>query len=89
MDWSIHFPAFLDHEATTKAAEQLSADRLEEAKRLGRYELSILPENQVPLLDRPVEIADIGCGFGGLLVTLAPRMPEKLMIGTNGWSRSI
>ncbi len=30
---------------------------------------------------KEVEIADIGCGFGGLLVALAPLMPDTLMIG--------
>ncbi|PSK37427.1 tRNA (guanine-N(7)-)-methyltransferase [Elsinoe australis] len=29
----------------------------------------------------PVEIADIGCGFGGLLFALSPRMPNTLIIG--------
>ena len=28
-----------------------------------------------------VEVADIGCGFGGLLFALAPRMPETLILG--------
>jgi tRNA (guanine-N7-)-methyltransferase len=32
-------------------------------------------------LTKQVEIADIGCGFGGLLVALSPLMPETLMIG--------
>jgi hypothetical protein len=27
------------------------------------------------------EFADIGCGFGGLLVALAPLFPESLMLG--------
>lgn len=31
--------------------------------------------------DRVVEIADIGCGFGGLLVALAPHFPESLILG--------
>jgi tRNA (guanine-N7-)-methyltransferase len=31
--------------------------------------------------DRNVEIADIGCGFGGLLFALAPRFPEKILLG--------
>lgn len=31
------------------------------------------------------DFADIGCGFGGLLVTLAPLFPESLMLGEN-WS---
>ncbi|KAL9094310.1 MAG: hypothetical protein Q9165_003451 [Trypethelium subeluteriae] len=32
-------------------------------------------------LDREVEIADIGCGYGGLLFALAPKMPETLILG--------
>ncbi|QVM12118.1 tRNA (guanine-N(7)-)-methyltransferase (tRNA(m7G46)-methyltransferase) [Coccidioides posadasii str. Silveira] len=30
---------------------------------------------------KDVEVADIGCGFGGLLVALAPVMPDTLMVG--------
>lgn len=30
---------------------------------------------------KDVEVADIGCGFGGLLVGLAPLMPDTLMVG--------
>ena len=32
-------------------------------------------------LDRDVTIADIGCGFGGLLMALSPMLPEELAIG--------
>lgn len=32
-------------------------------------------------LKKNVEIVDIGCGFGGLLMALAPLMPDKLMLG--------
>ncbi|WAQ89666.1 hypothetical protein PtA15_11A357 [Puccinia triticina] len=28
-----------------------------------------------------VEFADVGCGFGGLLIAMAPLFPEKLMLG--------
>jgi len=28
-----------------------------------------------------VEFADLGCGYGGLLVSLAPEFPDKLMLG--------
>ena len=31
--------------------------------------------------ERTVEIADIGCGFGGLLIALAPHFPESLILG--------
>lgn len=30
---------------------------------------------------RDVEVVDIGCGYGGLLVDLAPLLPETLMLG--------
>ncbi|KAI4164695.1 MAG: hypothetical protein LQ342_001670 [Letrouitia transgressa] len=32
-------------------------------------------------LKKEVTIADIGCGFGGLLVALAPKFPDELIIG--------
>lgn len=28
-----------------------------------------------------VEFADIGCGYGGLLITLSPLFPDKLILG--------
>ena len=31
---------------------------------------------------KKVEFADIGCGFGGLLMRLAPLYPDTLMLGT-------
>ncbi|KAF4447561.1 hypothetical protein F53441_8945 [Fusarium austroafricanum] len=34
-----------------------------------------------PRLTKDVEIVDIGCGFGGLTVALAPKMPETLTLG--------
>ena len=30
---------------------------------------------------RQVEWADVGCGFGGLLMALAPQFPDTLMLG--------
>lgn len=32
-------------------------------------------------LKQDVEIVDIGCGYGGLLVALAQILPNKLMLG--------
>jgi tRNA G46 methylase TrmB len=37
--------------------------------------------SNVPQLDRQVEIADIGCGYGGLLFALAPKFPNTLILG--------
>jgi tRNA (guanine-N7-)-methyltransferase len=30
---------------------------------------------------KDVEVVDIGCGFGGLLIGLAPLLPESLIVG--------
>lgn len=57
MDWSTHYPAFVDPNPDNVS---LSGARC---------------------LTKDVEIADIGCGFGGLLVALAPLMPDTLMVG--------
>lgn len=35
-------------------------------------------ENSV---QKKVEFADIGCGYGGLLIALAPLYPDTLMLG--------
>jgi tRNA (guanine-N7-)-methyltransferase len=35
----------------------------------------------VSKLSKDVEVADIGCGFGGLLVALAPKLPDTLLLG--------
>lgn len=59
MDWSGHFPAFVDPDPENV---NLSGARK---------------------LVKDVEVVDIGCGFGGLLVELASLMPDTLMIGTS------
>jgi len=43
------------------------------------YPTTTAPNN--PLYGKKVEVADIGCGFGGLIVSLAPKLPETLMLG--------
>jgi tRNA (guanine-N7-)-methyltransferase len=67
MDWSSYYPAFV----------------------LDNYEEAINPEpgNEVDnglavkKLKQDIDVADIGCGFGGLLVALAPIMPDTLLLG--------
>lgn len=34
-----------------------------------------------PSLTKQVTVADIGCGFGGLLVALSPLLPDELILG--------
>ncbi|XP_014209127.1 tRNA (guanine-N(7)-)-methyltransferase [Copidosoma floridanum] len=38
-------------------------------------------ENGVEKLTKPVQFADIGCGYGGLLVTLSSMFPDNLIVG--------
>ena len=33
------------------------------------------------MTEKRPEFADIGCGFGGLLIALAPIFPDTLMLG--------
>lgn len=35
------------------------------------------------LKGKKVEFADVGCGFGGLSISLAPLFPETLMLGAS------
>lgn len=67
MDWSTHFPMFSSG-ATEQEGESHTVQTNVEAS---------------GSLDRPIEIADIGCGFGGLLFALAPKLPETLILGTS------
>jgi tRNA (guanine-N7-)-methyltransferase len=32
-------------------------------------------------MKRPIDFADIGCGFGGLLMELGKNFPDKISIG--------
>ena len=41
----------------------------------------IAPDQTIRPLTKPVTIADIGCGFGGLLVALSPLLPDELILG--------
>lgn len=38
-------------------------------------------EDGAPEVQKEVEWVDIGCGYGGLLMAMAPAFPEKLMLG--------
>ncbi|KAL8682198.1 MAG: hypothetical protein Q9186_001736 [Xanthomendoza sp. 1 TL-2023] len=42
---------------------------------------SDLAKTRTRQLSKDVTVADIGCGFGGLLVALAPKLPDELLIG--------
>jgi tRNA (guanine-N7-)-methyltransferase len=65
MDWSPYYPAFL----TPPESADSAASSTEENNAAGQH------------LVKDVEVADIGCGFGGLLVALAPKLPDTLLLG--------
>lgn len=67
MNWAPHYPAFvIKEDEKTRDVADTETGGTE-----GESSLS-----------KKVEVADIGCGFGGLLFALAPKMPETLLLGT-------
>jgi len=68
MDWSEHYPAYIE-ESTSQAPDNPSTE----------HDTSLT--TTTPKLSKQVEIADIGCGFGGLLFALAPKLPSTLILG--------
>jgi tRNA (guanine-N7-)-methyltransferase len=67
MDWSTFFPAFV-----VDPEELLDA---------GTTDGGALAKPAPRKLKQEVEILDIGCGFGGLLVAMAPVVSSSLMLG--------
>ncbi|KAI2468346.1 putative methyltransferase [Annulohypoxylon bovei var. microspora] len=67
MDWSTFFPTFVAD--TQPDIRQTSED------------IEAIPNPPPKKLTKDVEVVDIGCGFGGLLVALSPVMPDTLVVG--------
>lgn len=65
MDWATHYPAFTEQKSEAQDGNTQDNATVQPAKTLRQQ----------------VEIADIGCGFGGLLFALAPHFPKTLIIG--------
>ena len=72
MNWASHFPAFATEHTINDPEIDVNADETVVAS-AGKRD----PQG----LSKKVEIADIGCGFGGLLFALAPRFPDTLILG--------
>ncbi|KAF2002938.1 putative methyltransferase [Amniculicola lignicola CBS 123094] len=47
----------------------------------GSHDQKEISEGKGNAITKQVEIADIGCGFGGLLFALAPKLPDTLILG--------
>ncbi|EKD03746.1 tRNA (guanine-N7-)-methyltransferase [Trichosporon asahii var. asahii CBS 8904] len=63
-----HANVFVDHELDYPA----SPDQMDWSVHYPKY---------FPPGEKKVEWADVGCGFGGLLMALAPQFPDTLMLG--------
>jgi tRNA (guanine-N7-)-methyltransferase len=70
MDWSSLYPDYVVEEDPMEQNEpsETAADQ------------SLRPVKP-KRLSKDVEVADIGCGFGGLTIALAPLMPDTLILG--------
>lgn len=73
MDWAEHFPAYI----VTDPAEQDQEQEPEE----GKAEVVMMKKKERKRLSKRVTVADIGCGFGGLLVALSTILPDELILG--------
>jgi tRNA (guanine-N7-)-methyltransferase len=74
MDWSSYYPAYTTPETETNPDTVAATEATPKAIRK---------------LRKDIEVADIGCGFGGLLVALAPKLPDTLLLGLSYRHRSI
>ncbi|CAJ2505315.1 Uu.00g127090.m01.CDS01 [Anthostomella pinea] len=68
MDWSSYFPAFVADQQPNIVSEPAEATEA-------------VSKPSPTKLTKDVEVVDIGCGFGGLLVALAPALPDTLLLG--------
>lgn len=70
MDWASLYPAYAVTEEDQ--SEVMKTDGAEEQE-----------QSKIKAMTKQVEIADIGCGFGGLLFALAPQFPDTLILGAS------
>ena len=75
MDWSIYYPAY----AIQNEKEQ--EQKKEDGAQGESHDHDHAPSLAAKAISQPVEIADIGCGYGGLLFALAPKFPNTLILG--------
>ena len=83
MDWSKHYPAFVspnDGENDAHTGHAPSNEKGGEGT-IGVLDTGVMETPWKRKLVNDVEVADIGCGFGGLLIALSPLFPETLMLG--------
>lgn len=74
-----HANPFSDHQLTYP----ISPSHMDWSTYYPTFKASETEENGTRSIQmrKDVEVADIGCGFGGLLVALAPKLPDTLLLG--------
>lgn len=74
MDWASLYPKY-----AVEWVEEKEMERDGEGD--GAVGEGVGEQKRGKAISQNVEIADIGCGFGGLLFALAPKFPETLIVG--------
>lgn len=77
MDWGEHFPAYLVTDTVEQDQDQ--EQELEEGK--AGVMMMMTKKMGRKRLRKRVTVADVGCGFGGLLVALSTILPDELILG--------
>ena len=70
MDWASLYPKYAKHPKKETGEEQNES-----------HDTTVEEQRKANAITQNVEIADIGCGFGGLLFALAPKFPDTLILG--------
>lgn len=80
MDWASVYPAF----AVKKPAQGEDGKEIDESheSRVDGQSAHEEEQRETRAITKDVTIADIGCGFGGLLFALSTTFPETLSLGT-------
>jgi tRNA (guanine-N7-)-methyltransferase len=84
MDWASLYPAY----AVNKPAQGEDGKEIDES----RADAQVADEEEqkeTRAITKDVEIADIGCGFGGLLFALSTAFPDALSLGTTFHRRTL
>lgn len=78
MDWVSLYPAYAVKKATEEETKNVVTP-IDESRAV--VEAGSQLQTEAKAINQEVEIADIGCGFGGLLFALATKFPDTLSIG--------
>lgn len=79
MDWAEYFPAYV---VPTTQPDDDQQQQEGEGEGEGKGKAGSKKEKkEKKTLSKRVTVADVGCGFGGLLVALSTILPDELILG--------